>query len=1060
MKISHTSYSPVRSKRPLQSDTPAKVTDKTINALPEKQIVSVMDYKAEDLKVGGKKGGYYHHQMMDHMSIGGMRYCFQHGIVDYTLTQSDIERITACDHCKLTNTIQLSHNHSHIPAARILERVHCDTLGPFRGPEKSDPLKYYTFVIDEYTRFTRDIPTQGKAGIGQKVMNVLKHWNAKFRERIAYFRTDNAPELPSSESLGEIGIHKSEIPPGTAAKNGLAERANRTILKYIRKICLNFPNKNYYPLLDYIVAHAVYMKNHTPMRAMDGRTPASLFAELPEERPYPYASFGLDVFVSLTDEQARMLGLKFDKTLPHVVPGCFLGFGEDSDTVKVLFSNYKLTVTTSCNVNFRGTRKCLNAYFEYLASLQGKSPSHVADWTMSNPIADQNHVLSQEVWPLDMVDDHDMEVELTRGAEACNRASPSLAGPGSSGIPIEENVWIPPQELTLQPNSAVAYQHPENLYYHTTGADVDYDELSPEDRSNLRNRQLNSNGEAPAKFYDDLPTIELLDLARKTRARDVTWGYDEAPQLKVRKTCPKVTYEGTAYPYEGEVYQGETSDRIAEKLVGTSNVSEPELPIGIQESTPLRMVEETSYTPEHLTSSDVRGGYQAQPTTPTQLQSSTDSMPTTLPANCRPQSAKDCESKTQSESSQSGTYHTAPDWERASHAETHARPKIPDIQAVETAEESVSGIQPELTYDFPLIPGEYYDLDVDSDVSDVREYNNDDDLLDDLLGERLPEVVHGEVQEIFPSQTEKFPTEAPDTNTTRSTLSETGQHQSPDAPASEITYDELAEIVERSNERQRRERAEGTDNDSKYGNARGNRILPQRSGKGAANMFRVEEFGRQSAVDARESASQREVEDHGAVERQHDERPYDLMDLSTTQEYVNKCVDQLLTTPPISLPTRSKLDKWLRYRKVKLDQPRNLVSADLSELNIIDPDTAPGSGPRTRARVRRTSEVSIEAQKDGAKRSKHKSSTKRTRQEILLLNTIINYQNRAGKPYRIKCAEKSQAEKMKSFIGLATHEKVPNNALGTREQEEQGLELLSRLPQLFVFGRREESQLQ
>ena len=107
-----------------------------INSLTEVDVldVEISPYGVEQLLPTGDKNDIYNfHLMSNHMSIE-KSCCYKSTRVSYFTLQKSLQKIADCKVCLLSNAKQRSHNHhSERKASRRHERLHCDTLGPFRS---------------------------------------------------------------------------------------------------------------------------------------------------------------------------------------------------------------------------------------------------------------------------------------------------------------------------------------------------------------------------------------------------------------------------------------------------------------------------------------------------------------------------------------------------------------------------------------------------------------------------------------------------------------------------------------------------------------------------------------------------------------------------------------------------------------------------------------------------------------------------------------------------------------------------------------------------------------
>ena len=205
--------------------------------------------------------------------------CYKSTRVSYFTLQKSLQKIADCKVCLLSNAKQRSHNHhSERKASRRHERLHCDTLGPFR----SENNKWYlTSVIDEHTGYIEGIITKDRK-VKDLLIQRLKIWNNRFNDKVAYFRSDNAPEFPQPSDLAEFGIWRETIAAYLPELNGLAEVVNKLILQQIYRIVVTL-GPQILKLIYYVIQYSITMINHTPRRSLKGQTPYGCYYQLSEE---------------------------------------------------------------------------------------------------------------------------------------------------------------------------------------------------------------------------------------------------------------------------------------------------------------------------------------------------------------------------------------------------------------------------------------------------------------------------------------------------------------------------------------------------------------------------------------------------------------------------------------------------------------------------------------------------------------------------------------------------------------------------------------------------------
>lgn len=352
------------------------INKKTLNYFNNKYIkISNMNHEiANPFK--RKRDLMYYHLMGNHMSLESMKYLIKSGHIKMSseITASEEERVKSCNECLAINSKQSSHNHTHFTAPRRLFRLHSDTLGIFSHRGK----KYYiTTLIDEYSGYLNTIWSEHKS-IQDLLFEKIRIWNNKFVDaNVAFFRTDNALEMPTKDQLAEIGIEKDEIASYSPELNGISERTNRSIIQFIRKALLPIQDTRTLYLLPKIVDYVTYIRNMTPVRSKGGLCPYALFYDT-NKFHYNPIQFGLDVIVKLSSTvEAKKYGVSNSKTSPCILFGTFIGYGTDVHVYKVILSTKDFPIIVTPNITLMKSMDNLKVYLKSLDYLQDKDAQDI-----------------------------------------------------------------------------------------------------------------------------------------------------------------------------------------------------------------------------------------------------------------------------------------------------------------------------------------------------------------------------------------------------------------------------------------------------------------------------------------------------------------------------------------------------------------------------------------------------------------------------------------------------------------------------------------------------------
>ena len=159
-------------------------------------------------------------------------------------------------------------------AQQKLEIIHSDVCGPIK-PTSLGGSSYYVSFIDDKTRFTVVYLMSHKGQVLEKFKEYKARMENESGQRIKTLRSDNGGEYISGafkRFLQDHGIRQETTVPYTPQQNGVAERANRTIMEMTRSMIYGakLVNKG---IWGEAVSTAVYIKNRTPTAAVQGKTP-------------------------------------------------------------------------------------------------------------------------------------------------------------------------------------------------------------------------------------------------------------------------------------------------------------------------------------------------------------------------------------------------------------------------------------------------------------------------------------------------------------------------------------------------------------------------------------------------------------------------------------------------------------------------------------------------------------------------------------------------------------------------------------------------------------------
>ena len=203
-------------------------------------------------------------------------------------------------------------------ATKVLEIVHSDVCGPMRTTSIGGG-KYFVTFIDDFSRKMWVYILKSKGECFERFREYKALVETQSEHKIKVLRSDNGGEYMSNAFLAFLkahGIEKQTSTPYTPQQNGVAERANRTIVEMARSMIHAQHMK-----LEFwaeAVVNAVYVRNRCPTRALPSITPEEAWSG---KKPCisHLRVFGCIAYAMVGDEKRGKLDAKGTKCL-------FLGY--------------------------------------------------------------------------------------------------------------------------------------------------------------------------------------------------------------------------------------------------------------------------------------------------------------------------------------------------------------------------------------------------------------------------------------------------------------------------------------------------------------------------------------------------------------------------------------------------------------------------------------------------------------------------------------------------------------------------------------------------------------
>lgn len=179
-----------------------------------------------------------------------------------------------CNTCMLSKIHVLAFpKESESRSNSLLELVHADVCGPFRIKSVGGSSYFVTF-IDDMSRKIHVYFLKHKSEVLEKFKTYKLQVEKQTGRKIKTLRSDNGGEFVNrafDEFLADEGIKRQLTVSYTPQQNGVAERANRTLIEMARSMIIHAGVKHY--LWAEAVNTAVYIRNRCPTKKLEDKTP-------------------------------------------------------------------------------------------------------------------------------------------------------------------------------------------------------------------------------------------------------------------------------------------------------------------------------------------------------------------------------------------------------------------------------------------------------------------------------------------------------------------------------------------------------------------------------------------------------------------------------------------------------------------------------------------------------------------------------------------------------------------------------------------------------------------
>ena len=178
------------------------------------------------------------HNRLGHISSGRMNIMKKRNLISFTPPK---EGNSLCESCLYGKFTRSPFPPSLNKAANPLELIHADICGPLEV-ESLSKCRYILTIVDDCSSFFFVSTIKNKDDAAESLKFFIQHFERKLSKQVVSLRSDNGREFLSSALslfLSYKGIEQQLTVPYNPEQNGVAERANRTLLESARAMLLH-----------------------------------------------------------------------------------------------------------------------------------------------------------------------------------------------------------------------------------------------------------------------------------------------------------------------------------------------------------------------------------------------------------------------------------------------------------------------------------------------------------------------------------------------------------------------------------------------------------------------------------------------------------------------------------------------------------------------------------------------------------------------------------------------------------------------------------------------------
>jgi hypothetical protein len=256
------------------------------------------------------------HRRLGHLGYDNLRLLVTKNMMEGNIEKFSDEEIprSVCESCLGGKQHREVSRTPRRRATETLEIIHTDLAGPMQTASLGGARYFVTFT-DDLSRKTF-IYTIGKKSETFEKFKIFKAMAEKYQgKKIKTLRCDGGGEFISNDFISFLeaeGIVQQVRAPYTPEQNGVAERVIRTIVEKAKAMLHDsMLDKKFW---GEAVRTATYLKNRSPTRALDEKTPEEVWSG---KKPtiHHLRVFGCNAYVLLPKEQRQKLDMNSSKGL-------------------------------------------------------------------------------------------------------------------------------------------------------------------------------------------------------------------------------------------------------------------------------------------------------------------------------------------------------------------------------------------------------------------------------------------------------------------------------------------------------------------------------------------------------------------------------------------------------------------------------------------------------------------------------------------------------------------------------------------------------------------------